>query len=280
MRRVFCEVLGKGLEVPDEVERIVSFSPAVTETLFDLGLGDRIAGVSAFCARPPEARKRRVIGSYNTVRPEVLRALQPDLIFAVTGYQREFALRLAEQYPVYAIELPVSVSGMVDMVVKVGLVTGAAERAHELAAQLTRQLSAIDALPTHPTVYLEIDLGGPTTFGAYSYLSNALAYLGARNVFGEEPFEWQAPDFEEVVRRDPDFIVYEAKMYAPITQDALLARLHQRGWANLRAVQEGRIILTPGPLDFIAHHGPSFIREVLPWLRRRLVNEPQQRGST
>ena len=53
---MFNEVLGFEVEVPDAPERIVSFSPAATEALFMLGLGERVAGVSAFCARPPEAR--------------------------------------------------------------------------------------------------------------------------------------------------------------------------------------------------------------------------------
>ena len=58
MRKVFCETLGTTLHLPDKIERIVSFSPAVTETLFLLGAGDEIAGVSAFCARPPRGEKK------------------------------------------------------------------------------------------------------------------------------------------------------------------------------------------------------------------------------
>jgi ABC-type Fe3+-hydroxamate transport system substrate-binding protein len=102
-------------------------------------------------------------------------------------------------------------------------------------------------------------------------LTDALAYLGARNVFANQPYEWSQPNFEEVRRQDPDVILYEAKMYAPLTQETLLTRLHDRGWSDLRVVKEGNVVLTPGPLDFLAHHGPSFIREVLPWLGEHLA---------
>jgi ABC-type Fe3+-hydroxamate transport system substrate-binding protein len=163
------------------------------------------------------------------------------------------------------------VSGIVDMVVKVGLVTGAFERSQAQAAALLRRLAAIQPLPARPKVYVEIDLGGPTTFGASSYLTDALAYVGARNLFADQPYEWSQPDFAEVRHRDPDVILYEAKMYAPLTQEVLLARLRERGWSDLRAVKEGNIVLTPGPLDFLAHHGPSFIRDVLPWLGEHLA---------
>ena len=86
------------MEIPDNPKRIISFSPAVTETLFMLGLGENIVGVSAFCARPEEARKKRKVGSYNSVSFDLLRSLHPDLIFTVTGYQREFALKLSETF--------------------------------------------------------------------------------------------------------------------------------------------------------------------------------------
>ena len=133
MGRLFSEVLGSEVLVPDSPQRIVSFSPAATETLFLLGLGEKVAAVSAFCARPEAARAKRRVGSYNSVRDDVLAGLRPDLVLTVTGYQREFALRLSKKYPVYPLELPVSVAGIVDFVNKVGLVTGAAEPARELA---------------------------------------------------------------------------------------------------------------------------------------------------
>ena len=86
MTKLFNEILGRVVGVPDKPTRIISFSPAVTESLFMLGLGPSIVGVSAFCARPPEARKKRSVGSYNSVSTDLLRSLKPDLIFTVTGY--------------------------------------------------------------------------------------------------------------------------------------------------------------------------------------------------
>ena len=126
------------MEVPEAPSRIVSFSPAATETLFQLGKGDEIVGVSAFCARPPEARAKRRLGSYNTVREDVLDELRPDLILTVTGYQRDFALRLSKRYPVYPLELPATVAGIVDFAVKVGLVAGAHQIGRELVGGLIR----------------------------------------------------------------------------------------------------------------------------------------------
>jgi iron complex transport system substrate-binding protein len=273
MRKVFCETLGTTLHLPDKIERIVSFSPAVTETLFLLGAGDEIAGVSAFCARPPEARRKKVLGSYNTVSMDTLKEIGPDVLFTTTGYQREFAARLAKNFPVYALELPVSVSGIVDFAQKVGLVIGRILEGAALSRRLIESLARCSQAKTRVRAYLEIDFNGPVSFGAYSYITDALRYLGVESIYGNQFCEWLTPDLDFVRGSDPDVIFYEAKMYSRFKNEDLERLLVTRGWENMRAVREDCAFLAPGPLDFFAHHGPSFITEVLPWIGGRLENK-------
>ncbi len=187
MRRIFCETLGTELHLPDKLERIISFSPAVTETLFLLGAGEKIAGVSAFCARPPEARRKKVLGSYNTVDRRVLDEIKPDIIFTTTGYQRDFAVRLGKDLPVYAVELPVSVAGIIDMVVKVGLITGRISEATELSRGLGKVLSELKPLKGKPSVYLEIDFSGPVSLEPTATSLTVLGSSGPRISSGTSP---------------------------------------------------------------------------------------------
>jgi iron complex transport system substrate-binding protein len=267
--KLFNEVIGAEMSIPDSPERIVSFSPAATETLFQLGLGVKVVGVSAFCARPLEARSKRRLGSYNTVRDEVLDELNPDLILTVTGYQREFAIKLSKKYPVYPLELPVSVAGIVDFVVKVGLVAGAVERGRKLASDLLKSIGRLRRVP-ELTSYVEIDLGGPVSFGRYSYITDALGLLGSRHVYADAPSEWLEPDLKVVAAKNPDAIFYEPKMFSAFKEEDVGPLLASRGWGQLKAVRTGSVFVTPRPLDFLAHHGPSFITEALPWLEGRL----------
>lgn len=269
MPKLFNEVLGKEVTLPESPERIVSFSPAATETLFQLGLGERVAGVSAFCARPAEAKAKRRVGSYSTVRPEILEEVRADLIITVTGYQREFAVRLSERFPVYPLELPVSVAGIVDFVVKVGLVAGAPGRGRELGGELLKA-AARPRGGIGLRGYVEADLGGPVSFGRHSYITDAFALLGCGHVYDGKPAEWLEPDIGEVASEDPDFILYEPKMLSGFREEDVKQVLTSRGWEGLRAARLGNVFVTPGPLDFIAHHGPSFITEVLPWLEGKL----------
>ena len=271
MVNLFNEVLGREVAVPDHPTRVISLSPAITEILFLLGLGDRVIGVSAFCARPDEAKQKRKVGSYSTTNVDQLRELDPDLIFAVTGYQRDLALRLSPQFPVYPLTLPVSVSGIIDMVVKVGLVVGEQDRGWELSSKLAREMASVSPRNKGMKAYVEMDLGGPVSFGAHSYITDVFHLLGASTLFDHVRSEWLTPDLMEVKSANPDVIFYEAKMYSKFGQPDLERLLDKRGWREMSSVRNGSCFLTPGPLDFLAHHGPSFITETIPWLSGKLA---------
>jgi iron complex transport system substrate-binding protein len=269
MRRVFNELLGKEIVVPEPLTRIVSLSPAVTETLFMLGLGDVVLGVSAFCLRPQEARNRKILGTYSAVDLQALSSLDPQIIFTTTGFQRQLAFDLSKRFNVYPASLPASVAAIIGSVVEIGQVTGRYDEARQLGLHLTRILAALEPVERPAKTYVELDLGGPTSFGAYSYITDALFLAGGLNVFGHEPCSWLVPDPKKLLAEDPEVMIYEPKMLEPFDEEKLQALLIERGWTGVSAVRNKRVFLVPGrPLDFLAHHGPSFVTDALPWLRK------------
>ena len=201
---------------------------------------------------------------------DTLKEIGPDVLFTTTGYQREFAARLAKNFPVYALELPVSVPGIVDFALKVGLVSGRVLEGAALSRRLLESLARCSPVKTRIRAYLEIDFNGPVSFGAYSYITDAMRYLGVESIYGNQFCEWLTPDLDFVRRSDPEIIFYEAKMYSRFNNEDLARLLAARGWENIRAVSDDQVFLAPGPLDFFAHHGPSFITEVLPWMQDKL----------
>jgi len=270
-RRVFSELLGKEVLVPDPLKRIVSLSPAVTETLFILGLDGSIVGVTEFCFRPQEARGKRIVGTYSTVDVEALSRLDPELIFSMTGFQRKLAFDLSTRFNVYPIPLPVSVADIIRSAVEVGLVTGRYDEARSLALKMMRIVAALEPAAGFVKTYVELDLGGPTSFGAYSYITDALWLAGGRNVLATEACNWLVPDPERIVAEDPEVIIYEPRISEPFEEKDLTRVLVKRGWGKISAVRNRRVFVTPQrPLDFLAHHGPSFVTESIPWLKRVL----------
>jgi iron complex transport system substrate-binding protein len=270
LRKVYCELTHKELLLPDRCERIISFSPAVTEALFQMGLGDFVVGVSVYCVRPESARKKNIVGSYNSFKEDKLRELMPDIIFTTTGYQLELIEKLNDKFNVYPVRLPPSVSEIIATCFEVGVVAGYFSKAREIERKLTTELGNLISSArkeVKPRVYVEIDLGGPVTFGAYSYITDAIELLGGVNVFGEFPAEWLNPDDEIVKELNPDLLIYEPKMFSKRRERERILSMFNARFGEIKAVKEGKIFITPGIYDFLAHHGPSFITEVMPWLK-------------
>jgi iron complex transport system substrate-binding protein len=288
MREIFSEVLGKKVVLPQKCERIVSFSPSITEALFIMGLGEKIKGVSVYCVRPPDARKKIIIGSYSTYKREKLLEINPDIIFTTTGYQLEFAKKLSDEFPVWPIRLPSNLADVISTCCEAGLVAGYPDEARQLERKLIdhlfilkSQAEKINSILTSPKnednnhsnsnnnkikVYVEIDLGGPTTFGAYSYITDALDFLGFENIFSDEPKEWLRPDDKVVSQKNPDVIIYEPKMFSKRREkEEIIKKLFER-FGEIKAIKNKNVFITPGIYDFLAHHGPSFITETLQWI--------------
>ena len=104
-------------------------------------------------------------------------------------------------------------------------------------------------------------------------MTDALYLAGGRNVLATEPCNWLVPDPERIAAEDPEVIIYEPRISEPFEEKDLRRVFVERGWSNISAVRNGRIFMPPQrPLDFLAHHGPSFVAEAIPWLRGVLNN--------
>lgn len=256
------------IEVPDDPQRIVSLTPSITEILCDLGLFSSIVGVSAFCARPDKIREKRKVGSFGSFRDEVMEQVNPDLIFLESGFQDALAESLSEKYNVITLPLPRNVAEILTWIWDLGLITNRVDNANSLISELSSMI--------HPSFqrrvrgYLEIDLGGHVTFGYYSYITNTMAMYGIDTPYGKSAKEWIQPDNEFVITFDPEIIFYEPKMFSRFNRDDLETIIEKRGWKETTAYKNSNIYVTPGPLDFFAHHGTSFIREAIPWMEEKL----------
>jgi ABC-type Fe3+-hydroxamate transport system substrate-binding protein len=91
--------------------------------------------------------------------------------------------------------------------------------------------------------------------------------MGIKTIYSGFNSEWLQPSDGFVLDRDPEIIFYEPKMYSKFSDKQLTELIAKRGWDQTTAFKNNRIFRTPGSLDFFAHHGPSFIWEVLPWVQ-------------
>ena len=83
--RELKDELGRRVTLPDNPERVVCLAPSLTETLYALGLQDRLVGDTEFCDYPPDAQKKTKVGGAINPSIEQIAALHPDLVLVTKG---------------------------------------------------------------------------------------------------------------------------------------------------------------------------------------------------
>lgn len=138
--------LGRRVAVPFPPQRIVSLVPSQTELLFDLGLGEKVVGVTKFCTHPIDARtKATVIGGTKNFDFDKIAALKPDLIIGnkEENYQNGIE-QLVAAFAVWLSDIS-NLSEALDMIRRVGLIAGAKEKAAALADEIDASFAALAA---------------------------------------------------------------------------------------------------------------------------------------
>jgi iron complex transport system substrate-binding protein len=242
--------------VPDYPSRIVCLTEETTETLYLLGEGDRVVGVSGYTVRPPEARRKPKVSAFINARFDKIDALKPDLILAFSDLQADIARELIRRgYPVYTFNQR-SVAQILQMIRIVGALVGRADAGDALAAKMAQELEAIRigaaSLVRRRRVYFE-EWDEPLISGI-RWVEELIEIAGGAPIFPELRDKAlgkdRIVDSAAVIERDPEVIV------ASWCGKAMKKRtiVERPGWDRISAVRADRIfeikstyILQPGP---------------------------------
>src|SRR5438128_6549756 len=139
--------------------RIVCLTEETTETLYLLGQGDRIVGVSGYTVRPPEARQKPKVSAFINARFDKILALKPDLVLAFSDLQADLAAELVRRGLAVVTFNQRTVAEILQMIRMLGGLVGCQAEAAALAATLERGLDRIRAaaarFPERPRVFFE-----------------------------------------------------------------------------------------------------------------------------
>lgn len=236
--------------------RIVCLTEETTETLYLLGEGDRVVGVSGYTIRPPEARRKPRVSAFINARFSKIEALAPDLVLGFSDLQADIAAELIRRgYPVLIFNQR-SVAEILQMIRVVGGLVGRGDQAEALAARLELEIDAVRAaaarLPRRPRVFFE-EWDKPLISGI-RWVEEVVEIAGGDPIFPELRHAKLGRDRivtpDEVVRRNPEVIV-ASWCGKPVRKERIAARV---GWEQVAAVRDGHIyeiksayILQPGP---------------------------------
>ncbi|UYZ65208.1 ABC transporter substrate-binding protein [Hymenobacter weizhouensis] len=177
--------MGRQVAIPYPPHRIVSLVPSQTELLYDLGLSHRIVGVTKFCIHPPTARHTAaVIGGTKNFHFDKIASCQPHLILGnkEENYQ-EGIEQLATRHPVWMSDIA-TLADSLDMIRRVGLLTGRKEAADTLAAEIANSFAGlVPASEPVPAAYFIWRKPYMVAAGG-TFIDDMLARAGFHNVFG------------------------------------------------------------------------------------------------
>jgi iron complex transport system substrate-binding protein len=250
--------------------RIVCLTEETTETLYLLGEGERVVGVSGYTVRPPEARRKPKVSAFINARFDKIEALRPDLVLAFSDLQADIARELIRRgYAVYTFNQR-SVAGILQMIRVVGALVGRADAGDALASRMESGLDAIAGRPwrdaiaagasraeapqerRRPRVFFE-EWDAPLISGI-QWVEELIEIAGGDPIFPELRHQALGKDRivdpALVIERNPDVIV------ASWCGKAMKKRtiVERPGWDRIAAVRGDRIheikstyILQPGP---------------------------------
>jgi iron complex transport system substrate-binding protein len=241
--------------------RVIALTPSLVETMFSLGLGDRVAGVGDYSTWPPEVKDLPRIGGLFNPNLERILALKPDLALLAPS-ERDLAGKLG---PLGIDTLVIRSESLADIEQSFHTIArrcGVPEAGEKLAAEWRAGL-APEPLPGRPLrVMLSTGrqagrLGDMVIAGKGTFFHELLERLGAENTFADAPGLYPQIGLEEVVRRRPD-VILELRVATPSPE--LTASL-QRDWQALPeipAVRNGRVVVIAG--DYTLIPGPRLPR--------------------
>ena len=251
---------GTSVTIAKEPAKIVSLTPATTETLFALGVGDRIVGKgSDFFLYPPAASAipdvQAFDGTQVKVDVEKIAQLAPDVVFAGGNFgtppddiERLRSLGL----PVVVVYAP-TIQKVLDDISLTGQAVGKPAEADAIGGEMQAGFDAVSAsvkdLP-HPRVFYELDATGAIYGPAdESFLAEMIQLAGAEPVTTGSKDKFDIP-VERLISEDPEVILLADGQFG-VTKDQVAAR---PGWSVMTAVKNGDIrpiddqtVTRPGP---------------------------------
>jgi iron complex transport system substrate-binding protein len=253
--RVLTDETGRKVTLPDHVHRVISLTPAITNTIFSLGGGSQVIAVTDYTTYPVEARQKPSVG--NILHPSLERivALHPDVVIAMSTLNSPETIQSLERVgiPVFLVAGQ-NLAGIYRSIDTIGQVLGREQEAQALSTNLharEQRIRAEAAKGKHLRVLLLLSITPCITAGRGAFLTEMIEAAGARSVTADIRQDWIRVSTESLLPRNPDYLL--ALMDAPFGIQDLQSR---PGWNKMAAVRRGHIIKIddrlqiPGPVAF------------------------------
>jgi iron complex transport system substrate-binding protein len=251
--------------------RIVSLAPSVTETLFALGAGADVVGVSNYDDYPAAALKLPRVGSFLTPNIEAIVALRPTLVIGLglSSDQREMRALKSLSIPLLMVRDD-SLDEIEESIEAIGMRTGRIDAEHALLLKIRGQIADVEARLAHtdkPRVVMLVGHQPTVAVGRGTYLDDLLKLARADNIAGSFPEQWPQLSIEYIIAMRPQVILDGQMGSDPETPSRFWSK-----YTTIPAVRGNRVY--GYPQNPILHPGPR-VGESLEMLARMIHPEAQ-----
>ena len=251
----------KKVENTAPCQRIISTAPSITETLFDLGLGENVVGVTENCHYPDEVKSKAKIGKAFSVSSEAVIALKPDTVFVLSAYG-ELADKLKAAGLKTVVVEQSTVKGFVDSIDVFGRSCAIEEKGRSFREKFMPYLDGeVKKSGKKIMILVGRDYENSSIKDAYivgkdGFLNEIITLGGAENIYqGDMPYP--KIQLEGIISLNPD-IVIDVITASNLTPEKL--EFLKKSWSGLdiNAVKNGKVFIKTE--DFWSLPGPRFVK--------------------
>lgn len=209
--RIVTDDLDRKVSIPVKVTRVVSLAPNLTESIFAVGAGDRLVGVTTFCNYPEQAKEIAKIGDTMNPNMESIIALKPDVVFVSTASQIENFMRTLEANGIAVyVTNPTTLTEVLDGLESLGQLFGTEETIAKHLPDLRRRVDAVSIAvqdEKKPRVFVQISREPLFTIGADSVLTHLVYKAAGDSVTAGVPTPFPMLSKETASALSPEVII-------------------------------------------------------------------------
>lgn len=206
----FTDQIGRRVSLERYPTRIISLVPSQSELLVDLGLEDRLVGITKFCVHPSRLRKTKtIIGGTKNLRLEEIQSLHPDLIIGnKEENEKKLILALEKDFPVWISDVT-NLHDAKSMIADLGQITDTEPRAKEIVGAIDEKFK--QPLSRKGTAFYVIWKEPIMIAGQGTFISSLLDWVGFDNPVNEA--RYPSISEKDLVEQDPDYLLLSSEPY-------------------------------------------------------------------
>ncbi|MEL4106117.1 ABC transporter substrate-binding protein [Oscillospiraceae bacterium WX1] len=258
------DMTDRSVTLDKPAEKIVVLTAADCEILYALGAGNTVVGRGEYCDYPAEVSSVTSVQSGSDTNIEQVIGLKPDVVIMSTMDQSTDQVKSFEDAGIKVIMTNAqTIEDVYSAITLIGQVVGKNTEATAVVSNMKKtfddlkaKVAANTAATSKKSIYFEVS---PLQYGLYAagsgtYMDEIATMLGLTNIFSDTK-DWATVSEEQVIQRNPDFIVTTAMSYdgSPNPIDEILGR---KGWENISAVMNKTIYNADSNSSALMHPGP------------------------